>query len=506
MNITFAQKIISELANFGVDEYIVCPGARNAPFVVALQKARGVSTFHHFEERSASFFALGRIKTHGRAVAVVTTSGTAVAECFAAVIEAYYSGLPLVIISADRPERYRGSGAPQVIEQKNIFGIYADPTMDLSTFKKWKWKQNRTLHLNICFDEPLLSGEATFFKPEIKHRPVERVTYDSERLNAFKSQKPVVILGALSRAEKDMVIPELQRLKLPIYAEALSHCREAHQLDGYILHSGEKILSRLNADGVIRIGSVPTARFWRDLENSKLNVVSFSHLPFSGLSRDPLAPLPLEALKNLKTFNWTTTELQKVWDLDHKQSLKLDQLLKKYPRSEASFVSHLSGRLETNAKIYLGNSLPIRHWDLVSGFENRDLDYQANRGANGIDGQLSTFFGWCTKEEINYGLVGDLTALYDFASLWLTPTESQFHLIILNNHGGSIFKPMFKNAAFENRHKLNFSSWAEQFSLSYKKIEDVESLDHFAQINELCPDTISSEKFHEAWGKSWLKK
>ena len=101
------------------------------------------------DERSAAFFAIGRIKLHGAPVVVVTTSGTAVAELLPATIEAYYSGLPLVLLTADRPARFRGTGAPQSIEQVEIFGAYAETSLSM-------WTGMRPLHLNIEFDEPLL--------------------------------------------------------------------------------------------------------------------------------------------------------------------------------------------------------------------------------------------------------------------------------------------------------------------------------------------------------------
>ncbi|HVR41316.1 MAG TPA: thiamine pyrophosphate-binding protein, partial [Thermoanaerobaculia bacterium] len=127
----------------GVSEYCVCAGSRNAPLIAALS---GVKTFAFVDERSAAFFALGRIKLHGKPVAVLTTSGTAVAELLPATIEAYYSGLPLVLVTADRPARFRGTGAPQCIEQIGLFGPYAATSLDA-------WNRRMPLHLNIEVDE-----------------------------------------------------------------------------------------------------------------------------------------------------------------------------------------------------------------------------------------------------------------------------------------------------------------------------------------------------------------
>jgi 2-succinyl-5-enolpyruvyl-6-hydroxy-3-cyclohexene-1-carboxylate synthase len=145
-NVAAARDLIARVRTLGVEDFVVCGGSRNAPLIVALAGAR---TFSFVDERSAAFFALGRCKRDDNPVAVVTTSGTAVAELLPATIEAYYSGAPLVLITADRPARFRGSGAPQTIEQVGIFGPYAATTIE-------NWGRRQPLHLNVEFDEPLI--------------------------------------------------------------------------------------------------------------------------------------------------------------------------------------------------------------------------------------------------------------------------------------------------------------------------------------------------------------
>jgi 2-succinyl-5-enolpyruvyl-6-hydroxy-3-cyclohexene-1-carboxylate synthase len=145
-NLAAARALIASVRALGISDFCVCAGSRNAPLLVALADA---DVYSFVDERSAAFFALGRAKRDGRPVAVVTTSGTAVAELLPAAIEAHYSGLPLVLITADRPARFRGTGAPQSIEQVGIFGVYA--VTDLAA-----WDRRRTLHLNIEFEEPLI--------------------------------------------------------------------------------------------------------------------------------------------------------------------------------------------------------------------------------------------------------------------------------------------------------------------------------------------------------------
>ncbi|HVS31057.1 MAG TPA: thiamine pyrophosphate-binding protein [Thermoanaerobaculia bacterium] len=147
-NLERARRLVADLRGAGVRDFCVCAGSRNSPLLAVLGSAReGLYSF--IDERSAAFFALGRAKRDRQPVAVVTTSGTAVAELLPAAVEAFYSAVPLLLVTADRPARFRGTGAPQCIDQLGIFGLYAET--DLSS-----WSRTKPLHVNIEFDEPLI--------------------------------------------------------------------------------------------------------------------------------------------------------------------------------------------------------------------------------------------------------------------------------------------------------------------------------------------------------------
>lgn len=149
-NLERATRLIDDVRAAGVREFCVCAGSRNSPLLVVLGRG-DARLFSFVDERSAAFFALGRFKLHGEPVAIVTTSGTAVAELLPAAVEAHYSGAPLVLITADRPARFRETGAPQSIDQIEIFGKYAETSLA-------SWSRTCALHLNVEFDEPLLDG------------------------------------------------------------------------------------------------------------------------------------------------------------------------------------------------------------------------------------------------------------------------------------------------------------------------------------------------------------
>ncbi|HSP15145.1 MAG TPA: thiamine pyrophosphate-binding protein [Thermoanaerobaculia bacterium] len=163
-NLERARRLVQQVRDLGAQDFCVCAGSRNSPLIAVLARhaerseasepsssfaSLRMTLFSFVDERSAAFFALGRVKSTGHPAAVITTSGTAVAELLPAVIEAHYSGLPLVLITADRPERYRGTGAPQAIEQIGIFGPYAATSLE-------GWSCKTPLHLNAEFDEPLI--------------------------------------------------------------------------------------------------------------------------------------------------------------------------------------------------------------------------------------------------------------------------------------------------------------------------------------------------------------
>ena len=158
MNKTLVEKILQEASQMGISEFCICPGGRNAPFVPILSELEQ-RCYYWFEERSAAFFALGRARITEKPVGVIVTSGTAAAELLPACMEAYYSGVPLLLITADRPRRFRESGAPQSAEQVGLFGKYATASWDLALDEPCDlsgWNRASPAHLNVCFEEPLL--------------------------------------------------------------------------------------------------------------------------------------------------------------------------------------------------------------------------------------------------------------------------------------------------------------------------------------------------------------
>ena len=259
---------------------------------------------------------------------------------------------------------------------------------------------------------------------------------------------------------------------------------------------------------VLRIGGVPTVRIWRDLDEaeSPVDVLSLSTLPFSGLSRGELLCTSIEetvrgcqvqALDSMGTLH----------SQDRKGAAVLVDLLEEEPTSEPALVMGLSRLIPDRSKVYIGNSLPIREWDLAASFE-RCFHVEANRGVNGIDGQLSTFLGLADVRCENWALIGDLTALYDLSAPWaLRARESELkvRIVVMNNGGGKIFNRIFDNALFENAHDLEFENWAKMWRLGYQRWEQIpawfEGSD--AEVIELVPDLNATSRFWSRYDSFW---
>jgi 2-succinyl-5-enolpyruvyl-6-hydroxy-3-cyclohexene-1-carboxylate synthase len=485
-NIARAREVIAQACALGVRDFCVCSGSRNSPLLAILAAAGDLGTYSFVDERAASFFALGRARRDRRPVAIVTTSGTAVAELLPAAIEAYYSGVPLILITADRPARFRGTGAPQCIEQEKLFGVFAARGVD-------EWNRRSPLHWNVEFDEPLIDDEIDSSRVvQASSQPSSSQPAAAAVAIAFRH--PLVIVGGLTAEQRPRVREFLVRLNAPAWSEPLSGLREDPALERIRVVSGERMLGRAAFDGVVRIGDVPTLRFWRDLEESRrdLPVLHFSDLPFPGLTRGEVHPIA--ALDG----NVTPRERDdSLFAQDRKLAEDLGAILDDEPDSELAMIRRLSRELPHGSRIYLGNSLPIREWDLAATREWRGYEMGANRGANGIDGQLSTFFGWCAEAAPNTAILGDLTALYDLNAPWIAPQiEASYRIVIINNRGGRIFERVPSLRALSdkrlilNQHDIRFDDWSRMFG-----IED--------RVEELRPDEEATRRVWTRYDELW---
>jgi 2-succinyl-5-enolpyruvyl-6-hydroxy-3-cyclohexene-1-carboxylate synthase len=319
-------------------------------------------------------------------------------------------------------------------------------------------------------------------------------------MSELPCRRPVVILGGLRAADRTVVKRFALHLNAPVYAEALSGLREDEQLREVMITAGERMIAKGDFDAVIRIGSVPTLRFWRDLDESRrdLQVISFTRASFAGLSRGEV--LPLAMLGDVSARRCDRDE--RFFREDRERAMAINEILDGEAQSELALVRRLSMDIPKSARVYLGNSLPIREWDLVATREDRSFTIEGNRGANGIDGQLSTFYGQCDPQRPNVAVVGDLTAMYDMNAPWIVPqldTATRFRIYIINNGGGRIFgrvaslnrvKPEIRERVIENAHAITFDHWARMWSIA-------------DSVTELRPDAPASARAWQKYDALW---
>ena len=559
MNQKLAEKILSFLVYQGVRSFCLCPGSRSAPFVEALSSLeKELEVLYFFEERSAGFFALGRARRDLRPVAIVTTSGTAVAELLPSVIESHYSSLPLVLLTADRPPAQRKGGAPQTL--KNPLALFRDYTacsLELSLkdlpllswnlqslskkqqFKKTSsrklnysdkgsplfqkdrkakklnhWSpQQGSLHINVPFDEPLvedfsqkLKVPKDFYSRKVSIYPLTKKKKGFEKdVKAFFhiSRKPLILVGELKEQEVSFTEELLKKENGLLYLEPLS--RLSHLKNR--LFSGEKILNQAvtqkSVDGIIRLGGIPRVRFWRDLEKTRLPVFHLSSPPFySGLSYKTFQhPLKRESLETLLSFvSYEGNSLKK---FDREQLKKWSALLKNSPGSEPHWVWLLRNKLEEGSSIFLGNSLPVRLWDMVTLSSQKKFSVTGQGGVNGIDGLVSRFLGECHPTKLHTALIGDLSALYDLSGFWSGEKQGNWRIFIMNNFGGQIFSRLYSNPRFLNEHGLSFKPLADMWGLDYQQLNNplkFHKIDQkFPELIEIRPDLQKTKKIFQAY-------
>lgn len=515
-NAALAAVTLEESLSWGVRDFVVCTGARNAPLVLPLLEApSAVRVWRHFDERSAAFFALGLARRERRPAAVVTTSGTAVAELLPAVIEAHYAGLPLLLITADRPKRFRGTGAPQAILQAHLFGEHSEGCLDVEAAEDFPrgfpWSRLRPIQVNPGFEEPGAEPPAdvdwagAMGRVTAPMRPC--LIGDETLLDRFLADfaDGVVILGEIDATDRPAVEGFLKKLGAPVWAEATSGLRESAALAHLLLPGGDGAFREWRPAKVLRIGGVPSLRYWRDLESQpRVPVLSVTRTGFSGLARAS------------ETLPWVDFATVAVVGRSQRPVMPVDERrerLPAFPRSEPAWMAALSEVIPSEARIFLGNSLPIREWNLAATRAVPHPAVHANRGANGIDGEVSTFLGLSEGAAEAWGIFGDLTALYDLNAPWVLDQlrAGRRRLVVINNGGGRIFSRLASLSGIdesrkritENRHAIGFEPWARLWGLGYRRLTDPAGLaevaaeDEAAAIIEIVPDAAETEAF---WG------
>lgn len=314
----------------------------------------------------------------------------------------------------------------------------------------------------------------------------------------------LVLASGLHPDDAALVAPVLAKLGVPIVAEATANLHLFPELHPLFVYGGEQALKTCHAKNILRIGAVPSWRFWRDLENRpEVAVTNYSRAPFAGLARkENVTTHPLEALSEVKAHGESSFELKAILP-------NFDA----FPLSEPTWMRHLLQALPAGSRVFLGNSLPIREWNLAMQLPAEDVHFYANRGANGIDGLISTFLGIAASHAGESWLIlGDLSALYDLAAPWIIEQmeSRKLRIVIINNGGGKIFSrvaslrdlPEKAREVIENRHTMSFEPFAKLWGMHYRIAaapSDLTELPAEPIIIEIRPDAAQTESFWTAW-------
>lgn len=519
-NHVWAALMLEELHRLGVRDVVVAPGSRSSPLTMVASEHVGLCCHCHFDERGLGFMALGIARGSHRPVVVITTSGTAVANLYPAVVEANLLGVQLIVLSADRPIELLNNGSNQVIDQRDIFSrhtiVHHDlPPPDaeikaaflLSTIDQAVDQQRRTpgpIHINCRYREPLYPGDclvdaSNYLSPLGRWLTTSKPWSDwptSTSMPAFKDdwealaqQRGIVVAGSIDDPQQaQQVVALAKQLGWPLLADVQSQLRfDPYNLIHFdlALHDERFSAELAKAEVLLQFGGrLISKRLTQFIaQQSWQNVWLVEPLP---QRLDPdycvkrrLISSPADFIAGLPNIP-ELTPWHQLGSLQRRTSRLVEEQCEVF--SELGVCHQLAQLAE--GQLFIGNSLPARLMNMLGAHRQTPLRVWANRGASGIDGLIATAYGVsCTCSAPTTIVLGDTSALHDLNSLALLKQATQpLVVVILNNDGGSIFHmlPVPKKGELLERyyrqpHGLNFEYAAKMFGLGYSAPSSLEA-------------------------------
>lgn len=527
-NTAFANTFIDALVAAGLKRVCLAPGSRHTPLLLALARHRDdIEIYSHLDERSAAFFALGLAIGSGEPAALVCTSGSATANFFAAIVEAHQSRLPLIVLSADRPHELRGSGANQTIDQIKLYGDYVDHFVDaplpqadppplvlrhLRTLAARAYNtaagRQGVVHINFPFRKPFEPAPDDDMAIDRSPPALFNATPagGSADLAALLSddllkRRGVIYFGhgaCRGEAERENLQPWAERLSditgFPILAEFTSNMRTGASVSAYESFLSAPDIDFASVKAVIRFGAPPLCKAMQDfLADTELAYHIFcsragewaddTHSITHQLTLDPAAI----SLSDWDDFppaastNWRDRLLR----ADETASTIIAAEIASTPYFDGAVLFDVVELMPPDSALFAGNSLPVRHLDQFGGAAAGQSFAWANRGASGIDGNVSTALGIgaARSDSPLVAVLGDITLYHDMNGLLaIDRCGVPVTIVLLNNNGGGIFQrlpvsrfePHFSDY-FITPHGLDFSHAAALYGLDYLRADDRES-------------------------------
>jgi len=440
-----ARNLVRQLIENGVRDVVLSPGSRNAPLSIALYQAeeRSFITLHiRIDERTGGFFALGIAKASQRPVAVVCTSGTAVANYHPAVLEARHSQVPLLVITADRPAKLRDTGANQTTLQAGIFGNatsyaedIADPVLDLN--QAFRALGRGPVHLNVQLDEPLLPDDARDWLSGIVLGEFKTASEENNVGLEIATARGVIIVGHdRGGFTVDAVSKFAASIGWPVIAEdPLSFPQSIPHASLFL--ASIRIREILRPEVVIVIGRTTLSRSTNDfVKSTRQEIVVDPRILTVDSKRT--ADRIFSALPKISTQVDEDSQWRELWDSYGK---KTGDLLSSLPAwCEPRVAQSVARALPPQSTLFISSSRPIRD---VEGFAapRGGIETFANRGLAGIDGNISTALGIASQRKSTTALLGDLSFLHDVTGL-IGAKDINLRILVINNDGGGIFSTL----------------------------------------------------------------
>ena len=491
--------LVDEFYQLGVRHAVFSPGSRSTTMAMLFKEHEGFETYMNIDERSASFMALGIAKAHKEPTVLVCTSGSAVAHYLPAVLEAQYSGVPLIVLSADRPHTLLHVGAPQTVDQHKIFGTAVNYFEELAvpqeshyytyprqvarkSYMKAMDTKKGPVHINVPLFEPLVpelsrnhfeAGRSSFkvVKPnygsvfDCRHENdlthinnAVDIAHGNDGTNEindlFKRYERILILAGpqIDIDEAETIRSFGAALQAPILADPLSNVRGCGTSKVVIstydaLLAGQVLWNELKPDCVIQFGQIVVSKrvqqmiaSWTDVEYIEVNPTMDSMNPTGKTTMHVQASI--DVFTHLYGKNNNSDEYLKLWQrLEQEGKKQLSTAIDEPHCFEGRTIRELQKQIPEDGQIFVANSMTIRDFDYFwfSG-ESKAVLY-GNRGVNGIDGTISTALGLAANGKPTYLVTGDLSLFHDLNGLAVAKTHNLNLIIILhNNDGGGIFE------------------------------------------------------------------
>ena len=519
-----------ELARSGLSQACTSPGSRNTPLVLSLVGQPGICCFSHVDERCAGFFALGAAKASGKPVAVTCTSGTAAANLLPAVIEASWAGVPLIVLTADRPSELRDVGAGQAIDQLKLYGDvvrwFFEVELPEASPANLRWIRTLAcraywtaigpragpVHLNFPLREPLVLEGAELpdddtgragGHPYVVREPPSEPTAGSGP-GPHPSGRLLLVAGA-GTPDPEGLVQFAARSGIPLLADPLSGARRG---SGAIAHydlllSSERFTERRRPDYVFRVGELPTSKPLRTWLAALPDIPQIAADP-AGTWRDPSAVVGLSLRSRLPEP--AELEIEQGWlsswrDADAAAAEVIERELGQ-EISEPLAARRLLEWLPSDAVLFVASSMPIRDVETFGAVRDDPPVVLSNRGANGLDGTVSSAFGAASASERPVVLlIGDVALAHDVGGLLSARRLGiPLTIVLLNNDGGGIFHFLpvaSEGQAFEQHvatpHGLDFAHAAALYGCAFERAAGVQELHEIVEQSLRTTDTTIVE-------------